>query len=173
MLKLCQIRLVYLGNDRFGRLFPKGSIHQTLYVAPNFNDPAMIQNPMRVQEIETAETLLKLQALPVTSTRMTPAVTATVRPQQEMPIEADAMDKIVGSYETAHTGKVIPLTLNVETTTTSKDIDTNSIPVIMDSNELNVETPRIKSCHVCVKPLEKILFGDNDEPDHDPSMWEA
>ena len=94
---------------------------------------------MRFQEIETAETLLKLQALPVTSTRTTLAVTATVRPQQEMPIEADAMDKIVGSYETAHTGKVmlydamdsiianestdvlqinvIPLTLNVETTT--------------------------------------------------------
>ena len=151
----------------------------------------MIQDPMRLQEIETAETLLQLQALPVTSTRTTLAVTATVRPQQEMPIEADAMDKIVGSYETAHTGKVmlydamdsiiakestdvlqinvIPLTLNVETTSTSKDINTNPIPVITDSNELNVETPRIKSCHVCVKPLEKILFGDNDEPDHDPS----
>ena len=191
VLKLCQIRLVYLGNDRFGRLFPKGSTHQTSYVAPNFNDPAMIQDPMRLQEIETAETLLQLQALPVTSTRTTLAVTATVRPQQEMPIEADAMDKIVGSYETAHTGKVmlydamdsiiakestdvlqinvIPLTLNVETTSTSKDINTNPIPVITDSNELNVETPRIKSCHVCVKPLEKILFGDNDEPDHDPS----
>ena len=189
VLKLCQIRLVYLGNDKFGCLFPKESTHQSSYVAPNFNDPAMIQNQRWLQEIETAETLLKLQVSPVTSTRTKIAVTATATPQQEMPIEADAMDKIVGSYDIAHTGRVmlhdamdsitanermdvqqievIPVTLNVETVTTSKNMDMDSIPMDRDSSGLNVETPQMKSCHVCVKPLEKILFADKDEADPD------
>ena len=190
VLKLCQIRLVYLGNDKFGQLFLKESTDQSSYVAPNFNDPAMIQNQRWPQEIETAETLLKLQVSPVTGTRTKTAVTATTTPQQEMPTEADAMDKIVGSYDIAHTGRVmlhdamdsiianegidvqqtevIPLTLNVETVTTAKNINMNPIPVNINLNELNVETPLIKSCHVCVKPLEKILFGVNDEVDQDP-----
>ena len=189
VLKLCQIRLVYLGNDKFGRLFPKEGTHQSSYVAPNFNDPAMMQHQMRLQEIETAETLLKLQVPPNTSTRTKIAVMATATQQQEIPITADAMDKIVGNYDIAHTGKVMlhdamdsvtanermdvqqievtPVTLNVETATASKNMGMDSIPMDRGSRGLNVETPEIKACHVCVKPLEKILLEDNDEADLD------
>ena len=43
VLKFCQVRIVYLGNHTYGRLFPKDFIGQSSYVTPNFNEPSMMQ----------------------------------------------------------------------------------------------------------------------------------
>ena len=47
VLKLCQVRLVYLRNHTYGKLLPKDYIGQSSYVTRNFNfnfnEPSMIQ----------------------------------------------------------------------------------------------------------------------------------
>ena len=43
VLKLCQVKLVYLGNHKYGKLIPKDFIGQSSYVTPSFNAASMIQ----------------------------------------------------------------------------------------------------------------------------------
>ena len=47
--------------------------------------------------------------------------------------------------------------LNVETVARDAQIDSVSVK---HDDELNVETPKLKACHVCVRPLESILFEE-------------
>ena len=51
----------------------------------------------------------------------------------------------------------VPIVLNVETVTSNTGIE--SISAKQD-NGLNVETMKLKACHVCVRPLENILFEE-------------
>ena len=43
ILKLCQVKLVYLGNHKYRKLIPKDFIGQSSYVSPSFNISSMIQ----------------------------------------------------------------------------------------------------------------------------------
>ena len=65
----------------------------------------------------------------------------------------DAMDCIV--FAQSENVKEQPNVLNVETVT--RDAQINSVSAKHD-DELNVETSKLKACHVCVRPLENILF---------------
>ena len=71
ILKLCQVKLVYLGNHKYGKLIPKDFIGQSSYVTPSFNLASMAQLPqpppqptlavsLLVRKLETANTLLDL-----------------------------------------------------------------------------------------------------------------
>ena len=89
---------------------------------------------------------------------------------------ADGMDKIVGCFEEA-TASVLNTTDAMELiVSTQPDQDTVIVGVLNvetalndKRNEsaspdqdlgLNVETIQLKMCHVCVRPLENILFDD-------------
>ena len=198
VLKLCQVKLVYLGNHKYGKLVPKDFIGQSSYVTPSFNAASMIQPlpppslptppvPMLVHELEMANTLLDLHGTDSTKTSNVPVAPENTVAIIELPDDTDAMDKIVGYCEepivlgkhnalkstdamdcivstpSDQVNEVLNV-LNVETITS----DTGIEPVTAkQDNGLNVETTKLKACHVCVRPLENILF---DETTTDPPV---
>ena len=130
------------------------------------------------------KTLVDLQSLPCTST---PKRTESIAPSFKAPQvsdNADAMDKIVSHYDASPTtdlkvqdaiDQIInnvcvqenssAETLNVETAKNknqpSKD---SSKGVSVHAPKLNVETFIPKPCHVCVTPLESIVFDTPKTP---------
>ena len=110
MLKLCQVKLVYLGNHKYGKLIPKEFIGQSSYVSPSYNVASMIQPiqpppqptpkvPMLVRELETANTLLDLHGTDITNTSIVPVEPENTVTTFELPYDTDAMDKVVGYCE--------------------------------------------------------------------------
>ena len=200
VLKLCQVRLVYLGNHMYGKLLPKDFIGQSSYVTPSFNEPSMMQPPppplppptvpMLVHELETANTLLDLHSHETTSTCTGPIEPVVTDSTFQLPDSADAMDKVVGHCEESSASaivlksidamdcivstqldqdNVIASVLNVEiaeddTWTESVTPDQDLVP----PTGLNVETSQLKTCHVCVTPLENILFDDAKQDPPEP-----
>ena len=193
ILKLCQVKLVYLGNHKYGKLIPKEFIGQSSYISPSFNVASMIQPiqpppqptpkaPTFVRELEMANTLLDLHGTDSTKTSMVPVEPENTATTIELPDDTDAMDKIVGYCEEPNalgkhdalksndamdrivstqleSAKVLPNVLNVETVIS--DTQLNSVSAKQDDG-LNVETMKLKlkACHVCVRPLESILFEE-------------
>ena len=192
---MCQVKLVYLGNHKYGKLIPKDFTGQSSYVTPSFNKASMIQPPqppplptptvpMLVCELETANTLLDLHGSESTKTSNVPMEPENIVATIELPDNTDAMDKIVGYCEEPSAlgkhnvlkstdamecivstpldqGNVVLNVLNVETVKSDTRIE--SIPAKQDFG-LNVETMKLKACHVCVRLLENILL-DETKPD--------
>ena len=191
VLKLCQVKLVYLGNHKYRKLIPKDFIAQSSYITPSFNVASMIQPlpppplptptvPMLVRELETANTLLDLHGTDSTKTSNVPVKPENTVATIELSEDTDAMDKIVGyCEEPSALGRhnvlkstdamdcivstpldwvnEVPNVLNVETVTSDTGIESVSAK---QDNGLNVETTKLKTCHVCVRPLENILFEE-------------
>ena len=191
ILKLCQVKLVYLGNHKYGKLIPKDFFGQSSYVTPSFNVASMIQPlpppplptptvPMLVHELEMVNTLLDLHGTDSTKTSNVPVEPENTVATIELPVDTDAMDKIVGyCEEPSALGKhnvlkstdamdcivstssdrvnEVPNVLNVEMVTSDTGIE--SISAKQD-NRLNVETTKLKACHVCVRRLENILIEE-------------
>ena len=110
VLKLCQVKLVYLGNHKYGKLVPKEFIGQSSYVTPSFNAASMIQPlpppplptptvPMLVHELEMANTLLDLHGTDSTKKSNVPVEPENNVAIIELPDDTDAMDKTVGYCE--------------------------------------------------------------------------
>ena len=149
VLKLCQVKLIYLGNDKYGKLIPKDFIGQSSYITPSFNVISMIQPiqppplptptvPMLVREIETANTLLDLHGMDSTKTSIVPVEPENTVTTIELPDDTDAMDKIVGYCEE-------PSALGKHDALKSNDamdciVSTRSESVQELPNVLNVET---------------------------------
>ena len=189
ILKLCQVKLVYLGNDKYGRLIPKDFIGQPSYVNPNFNAASMLQPvqpathptpkvPMFVCELKTVNTLLDLHGTDTTKTSTVPVEPENTVTTIELPDDSDAMDKIVGYCEEPNLlrkhdalksndamDRIVSTQLNdaqlnvlsVETVTSDTQIGSVFVKQVVG---LNVETTKLKACHVCVRPLENIVFED-------------
>ena len=138
--------------------------------------------PMLVRELETANTLLDLHGIDSTETSTVPVEPENTVTTIELPDDSDAMDKIVGYCEepnplrkhdalksndamdrivSTQPDDVQPNVLNVETVTSDTQI--GSVSAKQDVG-LNVETMKLKACHVCVRPLENIVFEDR-KPD--------
>ena len=194
VLKLCQVKLVYLGNHKYGKLVPKVYVGQSLYMTPNFNFTSMTQQPplppslpntqapTLVQELETANTLLDLHDSKNTDPGQNESInTMNTAAPLHLLKKTDAMDKIVGNCErtdyATHALKVPDAmdsiilnesesdnlagnVLNVEMV--EQDTGTDLILGKQDTT-LNVETKKLKACHVCIRPLENILFGEAKE----------
>ena len=209
VLKLCQVKLVYLGNHKYGKLIAKDFIGQSLYITPSFNVASMIQPPLPpalpnppaptlVQELETVNTLLDLHGSKNTEKSNESVTQQNTATSVELPNDADAMDKIVGYCEMSvtvinvlnvtdamdsitHTEPELenlpPIVLNVETIKQENEppvvLNVEMVEQEIESESekqvqtLNVETSKLKECHVCVRPLENILF---DETKPDPSV---
>ena len=183
VLKLCQVKLVYLGNDKYGRLIPKDFIGQSSYVNPNFNVASMLQPvqptshptqavPMLVRELETANTLLDLHGADSTETSTVPVEPENTATTTELPDNSDAMDKIVGYCEEPNLfSEHDPLKSNDamdQIVSTQPDdaqlnvLNVETVTMVFGKQDvgLNVETTKLKACHVCVRPLESIVFED-------------
>ena len=140
------------------------------------------QAPTLVQELETANTLLDLHGSKNTDPGQNDSINTTnTAVPLHLPGNTDAMDKIVGSCKRQESviqilkfpdamdsiilfkleqEKIIENVLNVET---DKWIaGTDSFAENQDT-PLNVETKKLKACHVCIRPLENILFDDANE----------
>ena len=206
VLKLCQIKLIYLGNNRYGKLVPKDYIGQSSYVTANFNILSMTQEPAPppsakpqvptlAQELETANTLLDLHE----SNKKDRVNKSTATPTN-LPGTSDAMDQIVGYCEYSNTAVQVlkvPDTMdsityidqehdNVERTVPNveKDepmqygveenvlnVETEEFEPDTDFNNkamLKVETKKLKTCHVCGRPLEDILREEAKEDQPKP-----
>ena len=189
VLKLCQVKLIYLGNHKYGKLIPKEFIGQSSCITPSFNAASMLQPiqpppqptpkvPMLVRELEMANTLLDLHGTDSTETSIVPIELENTVTTIELPDDTDAMDKIVGYCEEPNAlrkhdalksndamDRIVstqsegaqPNVLNVEMVTSDTQID--SVSAKQDDG-LNVETTKLKACHVCVRPLENILFKE-------------
>ena len=131
--------------------------------------------PMLVCELETVNTLLDLHGTDSTETSIVPVELENTVTTIELPDDTDAMDKIVGYCEepnalrkhdalksndamdhivSTQSEGAQPNVLNVETVTSDTQI--NSVSAKQDDG-LNVETMKLKACHVCVRPLENII----------------
>ena len=111
ILKLCQVKLVYLGNHKYGKLVPKDYVSQSLYVTPNFNFASMTQQlslpstlpntqvPTLVQELETANTLLDIHDSKNMDAMNEPLNLQNNAASVNWPEKTDAMDKIVDCCE--------------------------------------------------------------------------
>ena len=84
VLKLCQVKLVYLGNHKYGKLIPKEFIGQSSFITPSFHAASMLQPiqplpqptpkvPMLVRELETVNTLLDLHGTDTTKHPLHPS----------------------------------------------------------------------------------------------------
>ena len=64
VLRISKVTMLYLGYNRFARLWKKVNPDDGSYVTQNYNLPSMVALPAppTVEELETAETLLQLQA---------------------------------------------------------------------------------------------------------------
>ena len=138
--------------------------------------------PMLVRELEMANTLLDLHGTDSTETSIVPVKLENTVTTIELPDDTDAMDKIVGYCEEPNAlrkhdalksndamDRIVStqsecaqqIVLNVETVTCDTRID--SVSAKQDDG-LNVETTKLKACHICVRPLENILFEER-KPD--------
>ena len=67
ILNLCQVKLVYMGENRFAKFWPKNSQNSRSYQVQNYNYMPMLEEPpvpTRVK-LETAETLVNVQNIGV------------------------------------------------------------------------------------------------------------
>ena len=98
VLKLCQVKLIYLGDNKFGKLVAKTGISASSYLPQNYNYLLMLQQPNPpplIREIETTNTLLDLQSQgPGGKPHESPAFKGP-----PVPDTADAMDKITDRFD--------------------------------------------------------------------------
>ena len=161
LLRISKVNLVYLGENRFARLWQKDSPNESSYIGPNFNlnvtplavtpsKPATPKKrrktkpkPPTQEELTTAETLLELRES---------VVQKEVLPSVNLP---DAMDKIVGHLDVVNPPKmpfhdavdlICQPAISVETVT--------PIPEESVRPALCVET---QSCSVVLTRLDQIL----------------
>ena len=164
VLVISAIKLLYMGANRFGRIWKKAIPDQPSFYSPNFNYQPMLPNTSvpSTDDLETACTLVQI------GDTITPYMQETA--VHEIPLfegpevlnSDDAMDKIVGRLDvsswkplncTDAMDQVITLVVsrnvNVETKNTSK-------PKLI----VNVETKR---CVVKLVRLDSILFDNESD----------
>ena len=77
VLKICQVKLIYLGENKFGKLIEKPGTSAPSYLSANYNYLPMLQQPAPpplIRELETANTLLNLQSQGAASTSHCPGL---------------------------------------------------------------------------------------------------
>ena len=159
LLRISEVILVYLGWDKYARLWKKSAPIENSYIGPNFNYAPMANQPATLtEEFQTAQTLLELHGDELhreEQNRIENSVTFTE-------LLSDAMDKVVEHLDTCPTSKLnVPdamdcilepplsdqnVVLHVETEKRTSATTT--------SPALHVET---KSCTVKLTCLETIL----------------
>ena len=171
VLDICQVKLLYLGENKFGRLWKKVAKDTPSYPGVNYNYKPMLTLPPvpSTDELEVANTLLNMQ-----NTDLPDPLQLVTPPEffgPEIDMNSDAMDKITGHFDVSHASKLkFPDAMDqvVMTDTETLHVETVAIeeePPVINTNKTNtfyVETQPLKECHVCITKLDTILFGDSD-----------
>ena len=159
LLRISEVILVYLGQDRYASLWKKSAPIETSYIGPNFNYAPMANSPATLtEEFHTAQTLLELHGDNLDSEEQNRLENSVI----SIELFSDAMDKVVDHLDTCPIGKLnVPdamdrilepslsdqsIVLHVETEKPTSD--TTLLPA------LRVET---KPCTVKLTCLETIL----------------
>ena len=157
LLKISSVNLVYLGQNKFARLWKKAVPDSSSFRGPNFNYAPMMPNlaPPTADDLNTAQTLIELQGSDKkTSEETTPSI-----------ILEDTMDKIVGHTDDCPIGElkvqdamdaIVEPQLHEQQTTLHVEMVTTT-PQIGKPCALRVET---KACSVKLIRLENILADD-------------
>ena len=128
--------------------------------------------PMLVCELETANTLLDLHGADSTETSTVPVEPENTTVTIELPDDLDAMDKIVGyceepnllrTHDALKSNDAMDQIVSIQPDNAqSKVLNVETVTTIFGKEDvgLNVETTKLKPCHVCVRPLESIVFED-------------
>ena len=161
VLRICQVKLLYLGSNKFGRLWEKAVRDTPSYQGANFNYRPMASMPSipSHEELKTAQTLVDMQ-----STDIYNLVQLAQSPQFQGPMvpnDADAMDKITGRLDACVPSALNwPDAMDLLIIPEASDKDTLYVEMNDDNTEhqdispqqktLYVETPVTKQCHVCV-----------------------
>ena len=102
LLRISEVTLAYLGQDKYARLWKKSALIETSYIGPNFNfSPMASSSATLTEEFETAQTLLKLHGddLDREETSQMDSVICTES-------LSDAMDKVMDHLDTCPTSKL-------------------------------------------------------------------
>ena len=193
VLQLSDVKLVYLGQDRYAVLWKKvspddPSLRERSY---NYNPMLLLAHPPSQVEMETAETLVNMQrGTPLVNTSSDlPHPPEFVSPNVSP--DADAMDKITNRYDINLSGRplnrdamdqiigldeliimdVHSLCVGTEPDTAEQDmemdlrVETSISPSPADQQTpvLPVETFALKECSVRLRSLESILFSGKDD----------
>ena len=184
VLQLSEVKLFYLGQDKYAVLWKKlspsdSSIHQRNY---NYNPMLQLAQPPSRAEIETAETLVHMQqsGQAVDTSIVLPHPPEFVSPNVSS--DADAMDKITDRYDMNPIGRPLPRdamdqligldelritdvrSLHVETETDVIELDVVTEqpgpPTPKAPDNVHLSTPVVlKECSVRLQSLESILFS--------------
>ena len=164
VLEISAIKLLYMGANRFGRIWKKAIPDQPSFYSPNFNYQPMLPNTSvpSTDDVETACTLVQIGDTITPYMQETAVHKIPLFEGPEVLNSDDAMDKIVGRLDvsswkplncTDAMDQVITLVVsrnvNVETKNTSK-------PKLI----VNVETKR---CVVKLVRLDSILFDNESD----------
>ena len=173
VLDISTIKLLYMGANRFGRIWKKAVPDQPSFYGQNFNYQPMIQLssvPSSI-DVETACTLIQIgdSVTQVQDEAVTESQTFT---GPDVEIHGDAMDKIVNRLDVCqwHPLKVTDAMDKVINTDFDKgvQVETQSVP---NSNPvIQVET---KQCFVKLVRLESILLDritDEDDNKHETNV---
>ena len=159
LLRISEVILVYLGQDRYACLWKKSAPIENSYVGPNFNYAPMANPPATLtEEFHTTQTLLELHSDDLDSEEQNQMENRIVF----MELLFDAMDKVVEHLDICPIGKLnVPdaMDLILEPTQSNQSavlhvemetpiLKTGSLPA------LHVET---KPCSVKLTRLETIL----------------
>ena len=176
VLDICQVKLLYLGENKFRRLWKKVAKDTPSYLGVNYNYKPMLTLPPvpSTDELEVANTLLNMQNTDLPDPFQLVAPPEFFGPEIEM--NSDAMDKITGHFDVSHASTLkFPDAMDqvVMTDNETLHVETMAIeeepplikPQLIKKNKTDtfyVETLPLKECHVCITKLDMILFGDSD-----------
>ena len=173
VLEISSIKLLYMGANRFGRLWKKAVSDQPSYYGPNFNYQPMLPSVSvpSTDDVETACTLVQIgdNVKPYMQDNAAPQTPLFEGP--EVTSSDDAMDKIVGRLDVCSwkplncinaMDQVIKIieSLNINVETKNKPLSNTGV---------NVETKR---CMVKLVRLDSILFDNLSDKSADVSEEE-
>ena len=161
VLETSSIKLLYMGANRFGRIWKKAVPDQPSFYGPNFNyQPMLPDNSVpSTDDMETAYTLVQIgdnvpQYMLDTDVPNTPMFEGP-----EVSISDDAMDKIVGRLNMCmwKPSKCVDAMDQIITSTKSMCVNVETKTASKPKLMVNMETKR---CTVKLVRLDSILFGD-------------
>ena len=159
LLHISEVILVYLGQDRYARLWKKSAPIENSYVGPNFNYAPMANPPATLtEEFHTAQTLLELHGDDLDSEEQNWMENRVIFTE----LLSDAMDKVVEHLDTCPISKLkVPDAMDLILEPSHSDqgvvihVETEILtPETVSLPALHVET---KSCSVKLTRLKTIL----------------
>ena len=159
LLHISEVILVYLGQDRYARLWKKSALIENSYVGPNFNYAPMENPPATLtEEFHTAQILLELHGDDLDSEEQNRMENRTIF----MELLSDAMDKVVEHLDICPTGKLnVPDAMDLILVPTQSDqsavLHVEMETPILETGSLPALCVETKPCSVNLTCLETIL----------------